>query len=120
MKMPRLSDLPVYFKLFVTMMLCMCGLTYITLLVHIWIDTQMKASMIIEAYGYMEYIELSNLAHDYFPYYTFFLFAVPALVFMFTSFPGGLKGFFGILPFLVIITDIASMYLIPYVWEGFG
>ena len=115
-----LSKAPASLKLFATMMLLVVGLIYLTLLVHIWIDTEMKASNIAEAYGGMEYIELTDHAHTYLPYYSFFVFLLPVLIFMFTSFGERLKRFFAVLPFIVIVIDIGSMYLIPYLWRGFG
>ncbi|MFQ5866909.1 MAG: hypothetical protein ACE5IT_02820 [bacterium] len=116
----RLSNAPTSAKLLVTALLCTIGLIYITLLVHIWIDTQMKPSLVAEAYGGMEYIELTDHAHKYLPYYSVYLFALPIIMFMFTSYPEKLKRFFAIFPFLVIVADIGSMYLIPYLWRGFA
>jgi hypothetical protein len=115
-----LSKAPASLKLFATMMLLVVGLIYLTLLVHIWIDTEMKAANIAEAYGGMEYIELTDHAHTYLPYYSFFVFLLPVLIFMFTSFGEGFKRFFAVFPFIVIVIDIGSMYLIPYLWRGFG
>jgi len=115
-----ISKAPASLKLFATVMLLVVGLIYLTLLVHIWIDTQMKASNIAEAYGGMEYIELTDHAHTYLPYYSFFVFLLPVLIFMFTSFGEGIKRFFAVFPFIVIVIDIGSMYLIPYLWRGFG
>jgi len=115
-----LSRAPVSLRLFATVMLLVVGLIYLTLLVHIWIDTQMKASNIAEAYGGMEYIELTDHAHTYLPYYSIFVFLIPVLIFMFTSFPERLKRCFAVFPFIVIVIDIGSMYLIPYLWRGFG
>jgi hypothetical protein len=115
-----LSKAPASLKLFTTVMLLVVGLIYLTLLVHIWIDTEMKAANIAEAYGGMEYIELTDHAHTYLPYYSFFVFLLPVLIFMFTSFGEGFKRFFAVFPFIVIVIDIGSMYLIPYLWRGFG
>jgi hypothetical protein len=115
-----ISKAPASLKLFATAMLLIAGLVYLTLLVHIWIDTEMKAANIAEAYGGMEYIELTDHAHTYLPYYSFFVFLIPVLLFMFTSFGERLKRFFAVFPFVVIVIDIASMYLIPYLWRGFG
>ena len=111
----RLSKEPVSIKLLTSMILCMLGLVYLLFFVHIYIDTEMKVSMIAQAYGGMEYIELTDHAHTYLPYYTIFLFLIPVILFMFTSYSETLKSFFAVFPFLVIIVDIASMYLIPYV-----
>ncbi len=107
-------------KLLVTSVILVVGLSYVTLLTHIWIDTEMKAANIAEAYGGMEYIELTDHAHTYLPYYTLFLFLPPVLIFMFTSYPERLKRFFAVFPFVVSVIDIASMYLIPYLWSGFA
>ena len=107
-------------KLLVTTLLCMVGLIYLTLLAHIFIDTEMKPSIIAQGYGGMEYIELTDHAHNYLPYYTIFIFMLPVILFMFTSFSENLKRFFAVFPFIIIIIDIASMFLIPYVWSGFA
>jgi hypothetical protein len=115
-----LSKAPASLKLFATVMLLVVGLIYLVLLVHIWIDTEMKAANIAEAYGGMEYIELTDHAHTYLPYYSLFVFLLPVLIFMFTSFGERLKRFFAVFPFVVIVIDIGSMYLIPYLWRGFG
>jgi hypothetical protein len=120
MNAAAISKAPASLRLFATAMLLVVGLIYLTLLVHIWIDTEMKAANIAEAYGGMEYIELTDHAHTYLPYYSFFVFLIPVLIFMFTSFGEGIKRFFAVFPFVVIVIDIASMYLIPYLWRGFG
>jgi len=114
------SKAPTSMKLFLTLLLLVVALVYMTLLVHIWIDTQMKAANIEKAYGGMEYIELTDHAHTYLPYYTFFVFLIPVLMFMFTSYAERLKRFFAVFPLIVILIDISSMYLIPYLWKGFA
>ncbi len=101
-------------KLFVSSLLCVIGLIYVTLLVHVWIDTEFKVALIAKAYGGMEYIELTDHAHIYLPYYSLFLFAIPIALFMFTSYSEKLKAFLAVVPFMVIVVDISSMYLIPY------
>ncbi len=116
----KLSMAAISTKLLVTSLFCVIGLTYLTLVVHIWIDTEMRPSMVAEAYGGMEYMELTDHAHNYLPYYAIFLFAIPVTVFMFTSYNEKLKSFIAVFPFAVIVLDIASMYLIPYLWSGFG
>lgn len=115
-----LSKAPTSLKLLATVILLFVGLVYLTLLVHIWIDTEMKVANIAEAYGGMEYIELTDHAHTYLPYYGLFIFLLPVLVFMFTSFGEGLKRFFAVFPFVVIVIDISSMYLMPYLSLGFA
>ena len=114
------SKAPASLKLFLTMLLLVVALVYLTLLVHIWIDTQMKAANIEKAYGGMEYIELTDHAHTYLPYYTFFVFLIPVVMFMFTSYGERVKQFFAVFPLIVILIDISSMYLIPYLWKGFA
>lgn len=116
----KLSTAAISTKLLVTSLLCVIGLTYLTLVVHIWIDTEMRPSLVAEAYGGMEYMELTDHAHNYLPYYAIFLFAIPVIAFMFTSYNEKLKSFIAVFPFAVIVLDIASMYLIPYLWSGFG
>jgi len=116
----RLSTASVSTKLLVTSLLCIIGLIYLVLVVHIWIDTELKPSMVAEAYGYMEYIELTDHAHYYLPYYALFIFAIPVTLLMLTSYSEIIKIFFAVFPFVVIVIDIASMYLIPYLWTGFA
>ena len=116
----RLSNAPISVKLLVTSLLCVIGLTYLSLVVHIFIDTEMRPSLVAESYGGMEYIELTDHAHYYLPYYALFLFAIPIVVFMFTSYSEKVKSFFAVFPFVVIVIDIGSMYLIPYLWTGFA
>lgn len=116
----KLSSAPLSTKLLVTSLLCIIELIYLVLVVHIWIDTELKPSMVAESYGYMEYIELTDHAHFYFPYYALFIFAIPLAIFMFSSYNEKIKSFFAVFPFIVIFIDIASMYLIPYLWTGFA
>jgi hypothetical protein len=116
----RLSHAPLSLKLWASSLLCIIGLSYITLLVHIWIDTEMKVALIAQAYGGMEYIELTDHAHTYLPYYAIFLFAIPTGLFMITSFNEKIKAVFAVLPFLFITADISSMFLIPYVSPVFA
>lgn len=116
----RLSKLPISFKMMASVLLCMVGLMYISLLFHIWIDTQMKPSLVIEAYGKMEYSELAENTVRFLPYYTIYLFTIPIVLFMFSSYSEKLKIFFGIFPLIIIIIDISSMWLIPYLWNVFA
>lgn len=116
----RLSTAPLSIKLLVTSFLCVLGLAYILLLTHIYVDTEMKPSLILKAYGEMEYSELTDIAHRYLPHYAVFLFGLPLVVFMFTSYPEKIKRIFAVYPFLLIIADISSMYLIHYLWKGFA
>jgi len=116
----KLSTSPLSVKFLATSLLCIVGLTYLLLVVHIWIDTELKPSLVAEAYGGMEYIELTDHAHYYMPYYGLFILAIPATLLMLTSFSEKIKVFFAVFPFVATIIDIASMYLIPYLWSGFA
>ncbi len=120
MENSKLSNSNLSTKLLVTSIMCIIGLTYLVLAFHIWIDTEFKASLVAESYGFMEYIELTDHAHFYLPYYWLFIFAIPVGLFMFTGFSEKLKIFFAVFPFAVTIVDIAAMYLIPYLWSGFA
>ena len=116
----RLSKAALSTKFLVTSLMCIISLTYLVLALHIWIDTEFKPSMVAESYGYMEYIELTDHAHLYLPYYWLFIFAIPIGLFMLTSYSEALKIFFAVVPFVIIVIDIAAMYLIPYLWKGFA
>lgn len=106
-------------KLFMTTLLCMVGLVYLSLLLHIWQDTEMKPALIAKAYGSMESLELADHTHKYLPYYALYLLALPAALFMFTGYSEKIKRIFAVLPFLLIIIDIGAMWLIPYVNQVF-
>ena len=68
----------------------------------------------------MDVMELSYNTHTYLPYYTRYVFALPVVIFMFSSYSEKLKLFFAVFPFLLILTDITQMWLIPYVNTGFS
>ncbi len=120
MKNFRLSTLSISVKLLVTTLICMIGLTYITLVLQKWFDTGEWPFKVAEGYQYMEYIELTDQAHFYLPYYGLIIFAIPIIVLMFTSYGEKVKSFFAVFPFVVIVIDSASTFLIPYVWLGFA
>jgi uncharacterized membrane protein len=120
MKHLKLSTAPTHIKFFITTLLCIIGLVYITLLVTVFIDTEFKPSFIREAYGDMEYIEISQIVHNALPFYALFLFAIPVFLFMFTSYSEKAKRFMAVFPFVIILFDVGSMYLIPYVSKGFS
>lgn len=115
----RVSSAPLSMKLLLTSLLCIVGLIYISLLLHIWQDTEMKPSLIAKGYGSMEAMELADHTHKYLPYYVIYLFAIPTALFMFTSYPEKIKRFFAVFPFLLIVIDIGSMWLIPYASKDF-
>ena len=120
MKNFKLSTSSISVRLLVTTLICMIGLTYITLVLQKWIDTGEWPLKVAEGYQYMEYIELTDHAHFYLPYYGLFIFAIPVTLFMFTSYNEKTKSFFAIFPFIMIVINIVSIYLIPYVWLGFA
>ncbi len=120
MKNFRFSTSLLSVKLLITMLLSMIGLIYTTLILQKWFDTGEWPFMVAEGYQYMEYIELTDQAHFYLPYYGLFIFAIPIFVLMFTSYSEKVKSFFAVFPFVVIIIDSASTFLIPYVWKGFA
>jgi hypothetical protein len=115
----KLSRAPISMKLFLTGLLCVVGLIYISLLVHIWQDTEMNPALIAKAYGSMESLELMDHTHKYLPYYALYLFAIPAILFMFTAYSEKIKRIIAVLPFLLIVVDIGAMWLIPYVSKDF-
>ena len=79
----------------------------------------MKPALIAKAYGSMESLELADHTHKYLPYYALYLLALPAALFMFTSYSEKMKRIFAVFPFLLIIIDIGAMWLIPYVNQVF-
>lgn len=116
----RLSKAPLSMKLLFTSLLCIVGLIYISLLLNIYLVTNMKVAMISEGYGSMEITELAEHAQQFLPFYVIFLFTLPTLLFMFTSYSEKLKRVLAIFPFVVIVIDISSMWLIPYVSKSFS
>ncbi len=115
----RLSHAPVSMKLLMTSLLCIAGLIYLCLLIHIFQDTEMKPSLIAKGYCSKEDMELTDHAHKYLPYYAIYIFLIPTGLFMFTSYSEKIKRILAVLPFLLIAIDIASMCLIPLVYQGF-
>ena len=107
-------------KLLMTSLICISGLIYLVLLYHIFQDCEMKPSLIAKGYGSMEAMELTDQAHKYLPYYSIYIFLIPTLLFMFTSFSEKIKRVFAVLPYILIVIDIASMCLIPLVSKSFS
>ncbi len=111
-----LSKSPLSVKLFATILLICLGLTYGSLALHIFIDTEFKPALIKEAYSLFEWIELTDITHDYLPYYAIILFFIPLTLFIFgTGYSEKLKRFFPVIIGSMIILDIGSMWAIPYV-----
>jgi hypothetical protein len=113
MELIKLKDAPLSIRLFLSLLLCVIGLSYLTLLGSIWIDTEMKISNIIEGYGSFEFIEL--IEHS-FKYIFWFIstFTITVAIFLLTSYAENLKRIFAIVVPLFIISDIGSMWLIRY------
>ena len=110
----RISKAAASVKLFVSAVMCLLGVIYITLLGNIWVDTEMKVGNIAKGYSGMEFSELLSISHTYLPYYLY-IFAIAVGVFFFTSFGEKLKRFFAVFPFIMICVDIGSMWLTKYV-----
>ena len=103
-------------KLLVTMALLGIGITYLVLALHIFIDTSFKVSIIKEAYGTMEWTELADHTHKYFPYYGIYIFAFALFIFVLgTSYPEWLKITAAVVPTILIVLDIGSMWAIRFI-----
>ncbi len=116
----RLSRAPISMKLLATSLLCIAGLIYLVLLVHIWQDTEMKPALIAKGYCSMEGLELTDHVHKYLPYYAIYIFMLPTVIFMFTSFSEKIKRVFAVSPFILIILDIMSMCSMPFISPVFS
>jgi hypothetical protein len=113
------SKAPISVKVFATAMLLGIAITYAILALHIYIDTEFNPSMIGEAYSGFEWIELTDQTHKYFPYYGIYIFAFAMGVFVLgTSFSEKLKVYLTIIPSVLIVVDIGSMWAIPYIHAG--
>lgn len=113
MELIKLRDMSLSVRLFIGLLLCLLGLSYLALLFGIWIDTEMKVSYIIEGYADFESMEL--VEHT-FKYIFWFIgtFGITVSLFLLTSWPEKLKRLFAVSVPLLIISDIGSMWLIRY------
>ncbi len=112
----RLSKAPLSCKLLVTMAIVGMSVTYLILALHIYIDTEFKIPMIKKAYSTMEWTELVDHTHKYFPYYGIYIFAFSLFIFVLgTSYSEWLKRLAVIVPNCLIVLDIGSMWAIPYI-----
>lgn len=109
----KLRDSTVSLKLFISLFLCLMGLSYITLLLSIGIDTGMKITLIRECYIGFGFNELVEHAHRYI-FWFLLTFSPVIAIFLVTSFSEKTKRFFVVAPLLLIISDIGSMWLIRY------
>lgn len=111
-----LSKAPLSLKLLVTMALLGISITYLILAMHIFIDTSFKVSVIKEAYSTMDWTELVDHTHKYFPYYGIYIFAFALFIFVLgTSFPEWLKRIVVVAPNILIVIDIGSMWAIRFI-----
>ena len=116
MEILRFSKAPLSLKLLVTMAVIGIAITYLILALHIYIDTEFKVSLIKKAYSGMEWMELTDHTHKYFPYYGIYIFAFALFIFVLgTSYPEWLKRLVVIIPNCLIVLDIGSMWAIPYI-----
>ncbi len=113
MEVAKLKEMPLSVRVFVSLILCVIGLSYLTLLGSVWVDTEMKISNIMEAYGSFEFTELIEHSFKYI-FWFICIFTITVSVLLLTSYPEKLKRFFSFLVPLLIISDIGSMWLIRY------
>lgn len=112
----RLSKAPLSLRLLVTMALFGISITYVILALHIFIDTEFKVSLVKQAYETMEWTELVDHTHKYYPYYGIYIFAFALFIFVLgTSYPEWLKILAAIIPNLLIVLDIGSMWAIRFI-----
>ncbi|PIQ87476.1 MAG: hypothetical protein COV73_03360 [Candidatus Omnitrophica bacterium CG11_big_fil_rev_8_21_14_0_20_43_6] len=94
--------------------MCVLGLSYIPLLLNIWIDTQMQVCNIQQAYGTFEFAELVEHTGKYISWFAFtFGFAVLTLL-LGTDYSEKIKSVVAVVPFILIVSDIGSMWLIRF------
>ena len=113
MELIKLKNIPHSMRLFLSLMLCLVGLSYLTLLAGIWIDTEMKMVNIIEGYRTFEFIELVQHSFRYI-FWFIGIFGITVSLFLLSSFPERGKKFVAVAVPLWIISDIGSMWLIRY------
>ena len=119
MKELKLKEAPASVRWFVSLILCVIGLSYLTMLAGIWFDTNMKIALIMEGYGTFEAMELARHSHEYLFWFLFHFIAVMT-IFFFTSYSEKIKKFFAVFVPVFIVSDIGSMWLIPFVSKGFA
>jgi len=107
------KDRPVSFKLFATMLLCLIGLSYLTILGSIWIDTEMKIVNIIDGYGSFEVIELLEHSSRFLSLFIV-IFSITIYLFLNTEYSEKVKKLFSVIIPVFIISDIGSMWLIGH------
>ncbi len=109
----RLREAALSVRLFISLLLCVMGLSYLTLLGSIWIDTELKVSYVIEGYGSFESIELIEQSFKYI-FWFICTFTIAVSLLLMTSYPEKIKRCFAVVVPLFIISDIGSMWLIRY------
>ncbi len=113
MEFMKLKDAPLSMRLFLGLFLYILGISYLSLLSGIWIDTKMKIANIAEGYSLFE---ISELVEHSFKYLSWFIstFGIVVTLFLLTSWDEKLKRFFAVLIPVLIILDMGSMWLIRY------
>lgn len=112
----KLSKAPLSLRLMLTMAIIGTSVTYIILALHIFVDTAFKVSLIKEAYSMMDWTEILDHTHKYFPYYGVYIFAFVLFIFVLaTSYPEWVKLLVVIIPNCLIALDIGSMWAIRYI-----
>ena len=112
----RLSKAPLSVRLLATMAIFGMSITYMILALHIFIDTEFKVSMIKDAYSTMDWTELVDHTHKYFPYYGIYIFAFALFIFILgTSYSEKIKRLTAVIPTILIVIDIGSMWAIRYI-----
>ena len=106
-----LKALPVSFKLFISLFLCVAGFCYATLLASIWSDTEMNLATIAEAYATMGDIELIQHSFRYL-FWFFGIFVLEGLLFLLTTAPERVKKIFSTIVPVLILADIGSAWFI--------
>ncbi len=109
----RLREAALSVRLFISLLLCVMGLSYLTLLGGIWIDTELKVSYVIEGYGSFESIELIEQSFKYI-FWFICTFTITVSLLLMTSYPEKLKRCFAVVVPLFIISDTGSMWLVRY------
>ncbi|MBI5144459.1 MAG: hypothetical protein HZA30_05275 [Candidatus Omnitrophica bacterium] len=111
-----LSNAPLSLKILVTMAIMGISITYMILALHIFIDTSFKVSVIKQAYSTMDWTELVDHSHKYFPYYGIYIFAFTLFIFVLgTSYREWVKIALVVIPNFLIVIDIGSMWAIRFV-----
>ncbi|MCA9395999.1 MAG: hypothetical protein KC649_02415 [Candidatus Omnitrophica bacterium] len=109
---------PKHYKVFAGCFLRLTALAYAFFLFKIWVDTEFRHDLIVEAYGEMGLFELVYHSYQYLFWFSAAFGSVVG-VFMFTPYSARLKQLLTVWTCFWIVTDIASAWLIT-VHAGFA